>query len=152
MHTSVPTPAAQVIQSQWTDQQPITLAKRQTLTQYLGHVGKENGILNLILGDVNGQALAAWTRWEEVRASNGLNDAATLAAGSLASTLEMGKLLDYQATCNAIVQEHDDLVVLISRIGENLVLLVATMPDVPIGWSRLLSKRMTKHINHLITA
>jgi predicted regulator of Ras-like GTPase activity (Roadblock/LC7/MglB family) len=95
-----------------------------------------------ILGDLSGLDIVSW----DSGTGTDIGSVAALSAGDMMATLEVGRLLGGKRACNLIVQEHDDLTILISRIGEALLLLIATARDVPLGWSRLALKRSSDKI------
>ncbi|MEI6776269.1 MAG: roadblock/LC7 domain-containing protein [Chloroflexales bacterium] len=95
-----------------------------------------------MLGDLSGLDIVSW----DSGTGTDIGSVAALSAGDMMATLEVGRLLGGKRACNLIVQEHDDLTILISRIGEALLLLIATARDVPLGWSRLALKRSSDKI------
>lgn len=114
----------------------------------LSQLGQQADVRLAMLGDLSGQDLVAWAGRSEVDTSS----IAALAAGDLMATLEVGRMLGGRRACNLIVQEHDDLTILVGRVGESLLLLIATAKDVPLGWSRLAVKRTADKILALVGA
>ncbi|MFQ3663494.1 MAG: roadblock/LC7 domain-containing protein [Chloroflexaceae bacterium] len=118
---------------------PSHLAAIQHL---LAQLGQQADVRCAFLGDLSGQELASW----EDRTNLDIGSLAALAAGDLMATMEIAQLLGGKRTCNLIIQEHDDMTILVSRVGEGLFLLLATARDVPLGWSRLAIKRTAERI------
>ncbi|NJN18621.1 MAG: roadblock/LC7 domain-containing protein [Oscillochloris sp.] len=111
---------------------------RNTLAQ----LGQQADVRCALLADMSGQDIVSW----EPRGGTDTASIAALAAGDLMATLEVGRMLGGRRACNLIVQEHDDLTILIGRVGEGLLLLLAMAKDVPLGWSRLALKRTSDRI------
>jgi len=122
----------------------LVLSRTQlnTLNTYVKQLGQNNGIRFVVLADMGGQDIVYWDK----PGNSDIASIAALAAGDLMATLEIGRMLGGQRTCNLIIQEHDQHTVLISRVGLSLLLLVSTMKDVPLGWSRLAIKRAVESI------
>ncbi|NTW01079.1 MAG: hypothetical protein HGA19_07165 [Oscillochloris sp.] len=112
------------------------------LRQLLAQLGQQVDVRFIFLGDFSGLDIVSW----DGRSDTDIGSVAALAAGDMMATLEVGRLLGGKRGCNLIVQEHDELTILIARVGEALLLLLATARDVPLGWSRLAMKRMSERI------
>jgi predicted regulator of Ras-like GTPase activity (Roadblock/LC7/MglB family) len=128
----------------------IVLSSTQisTLNTDMAQLGRQSGVRFVVLADLSGQDIVSWD-------ASGESDIATiaaLAAGDMMATLEIGRMLGGQRACNLIVQEHDDQTVLISRVGQGMLLLVSTARDVPLGWSRLAIKRTVDRIVAVVGA
>ncbi|MCU0491082.1 MAG: roadblock/LC7 domain-containing protein [Chloroflexaceae bacterium] len=95
-----------------------------------------------MLGDLSGQEIVSW----DARNDLDTPSIAALIAGDLMATLEIGRMLGGKRTCNLIIQEHEDMTILVGRVGEGLLLLLATAKDVPLGWARLALKRSVDRI------
>jgi predicted regulator of Ras-like GTPase activity (Roadblock/LC7/MglB family) len=126
------------------------LSKTQltTLQTDMAQLGRQRGVRFIVLADFSGQDISAWD-------AAGSSDTATisaLAAGDLLATLELGRMLGGRRACNLVVQEHDDQTVLIARVGQGFLLLLATAKDVPLGWSRLAIKRLADRIELVVGA
>lgn len=109
-------------------------------------LGQQVEVRLAMLGDLSGQDMVSWSGPGAVDTAS----VAALAAGDLMATLEVGRMLGGRRACNLIVQEHDDLTILVGRVGEGLLLLLATTKDVPLGWSRLAVKRTADKILALV--
>lgn len=120
----------------------LSPAHLATIQNLLAQLGQQADVRCAFLGDLSGQELASW----EGRTHLDVSSLAALAAGDLMATMEIAQLLGGKRTCNLIVQEHDDMTILVSRVGEGLFLLLATAKDVPLGWSRLAIKRTAERI------
>ncbi|NNJ11260.1 roadblock/LC7 domain-containing protein [Chloroflexales bacterium ZM16-3] len=112
------------------------------LRQLLAQFSQQVDVRFAFLGDLSGLDIVSW----DGRSDTDVSSVAALAAGDMMATMEVGRLLGGKRACNLIVQEHDDLTILIARVGEALLLLLATARDVPLGWSRLAIKRSTDRI------
>jgi predicted regulator of Ras-like GTPase activity (Roadblock/LC7/MglB family) len=115
----------------------LSLAQIHEIRSVLAQLGQQADVRLAMLGDLSGQDMVSWSGRSAVDTAS----VAALAAGDLMATLEVGRMLGGRRTCNLIVQEHDDLTILVGRVGESLLLLLATAKDVPLGWSRLAVKR-----------
>jgi len=121
--------------------QPVLSAVQLNhLQRLLDQFGQHANVRCAFLGDLSGQELASW----QTRESLDIVSLAALAAGDLLATMELAQILGGKRACNLIIQEHDDMTILVSRVGEGLLLLLATTRDVPLGWSRLAIKRITE--------
>ncbi|MBX0329214.1 hypothetical protein K2Z83_16190 [Oscillochloris sp. ZM17-4] len=120
----------------------LSASQLQELRQLLAQFSQQVDVRFAFLGDLSGLDIVSW----DGRSETDVGSVAALAAGDMMATLEVGRLLGGKRACNLIVQEHDDLTILISRVGEGLLLLLATARDVPLGWSRLAMKRSTDRI------
>lgn len=121
-------------------------AQMNEIRTTLSQLGQQADVRMAMLGDLSGQDIVSWSGRAEVDTAS----IAALAAGDLMATLEVGRMLGGRRACNLIVQEHDDLTILVGRVGESLLLLIATAKDVPLGWSRLAIKRSADKILALV--
>lgn len=121
-------------------------AQMHEIRATMSQLGQQADVRLAMLGDLSGQDMVSWSGRDDIDASS----IAALAAGDLMATLEVGRMLGGKRACNLIVQEHDDLTILVGRVGEGLLLLVATAKDVPLGWSRLAIKRTAEKILSLV--
>ncbi len=120
----------------------LSTTQINTLQTDLLQLGRQNGVRFVVLADFSGQDIVSWD-------STGTTDTATvaaLAAGDMMATLEIGRVLGGSRACNLVVQEHDDQTVVIARVGEGLLLLLATARDIPLGWTRLALKRTVERV------
>ncbi|NTU82664.1 MAG: roadblock/LC7 domain-containing protein [Chloroflexales bacterium] len=120
----------------------LSVAQLNELQGLLAQFSQQADVRCAILGDLSGQDIVSWAG----RDGADLGSVAALAAGDLMATLEIGRLLGGQRACNMIVQEHEDMTILVARVGQGLLLLLATARDVPLGWSRLALKRAIDRI------
>lgn len=126
----------------------LSAPQLQELRSYLGQLGQQADVRCALLADMSGQDIASW----EARPGVDMASIAALASGDLMATLEVGRMLGGRRACNLIVQEHDDLTILIGRVGEGMLLLLATAKDVPLGWSRLALKRASERLLTIVGA
>lgn len=126
----------------------LSPAQLNEIRATLSQLGQQADVRCALLADMSGQDIVSWSGRTEVDSSS----IAALAAGDLMATLEVGRMLGGRRACNLIVQEHDDLSILVGRVGESLLLLLATAKDVPLGWSRLAVKRSADRILALVGA
>ncbi len=120
----------------------FSVAQLNELQGLLAQFSQQADVRCAILGDLSGQDIVSWA----VREGTDLGSISALAAGNLMATLEVGRLLGGQRACNMVVQEHEDMTILVARVGQGLLLLLATARDVPLGWSRLAIKRAIDRI------
>jgi predicted regulator of Ras-like GTPase activity (Roadblock/LC7/MglB family) len=127
-------------------QQVLGQAQMLEIRAALAQLGQQADVRLAMLGDLSGQDMVSWSGHADVDTAS----VAALAAGDLMATLEVGRMLGGKRACNLIVQEHDDLTILVGRVGEGLLLLIATAKDVPLGWSRLAVKRTADKILSIV--
>jgi predicted regulator of Ras-like GTPase activity (Roadblock/LC7/MglB family) len=120
----------------------LSIQQLQELKQLLSQFSQQADVRFAMLGDLSGLDIVSW----DCGSDTDIGSVAALSAGDMMATMEVGRLLGGKRACNLIVQEHDDLTILIARVGESLLLLLATARDVPLGWSRLAIKRSTDRI------
>lgn len=120
----------------------LSQTQLSTLNTYVKQLGQNQGVRFVILADMGGQDIVYY----DGGGNSDIASIAALAAGDLMATLEIGRMLGGERACNLIIQEHDVQTVLISRVGQALFLLISTMKDVPLGWSRLSIKRTAESI------
>lgn len=121
-------------------------AQLRDLHACLVWLGREVDVRCAMLVDLSGQDIVHWS----AQKSYDISSIAALAAGDLVATIELARMLGGQRTCNLIVQEHDDQTILMSRVGEGLLLLIATARDVPLGWSRMAIKQTTSRMLNIL--
>jgi predicted regulator of Ras-like GTPase activity (Roadblock/LC7/MglB family) len=126
----------------------LSPAQLTELRTCLSQLGQQAEVRCALLGDMSGQDIVVYDPRSDVDTPS----IAALAAGDLMATLEVGRMLGGRRACNLIVQEHDDLTILIGRVGEGMLLLIATAKDVPLGWSRLAVKRTSDRILAVVGA
>lgn len=119
-----------------------------TLRADLVQLGEQAGIRFVILADLSGHDIVSF----DASGNRDISTITTLAASDMMATLEIGQMLGSERACNLIVQEHDDQTVLISRVGQRLLLVVSTTNDVPLGWSRLAIKRVVDRVLLIVGA
>ncbi|GAB4120149.1 MAG: hypothetical protein Fur005_25220 [Roseiflexaceae bacterium] len=124
--------------------QQTVLSPRQLeeLRHSLAQVAQQATIRCALLADLSGQELVAWSP----RGGIDLPTVAALAASDVMATIEISRMLGGQRSCNLIIQEHEEQTILIGRVGEGFLLLLATGRDVPLGWARLALKSVTNRI------
>lgn len=108
----------------------------------LAQLGGLPGVRCALLADMSGQEVASWKGISNVDTPG----VAALAASELLASVEIGQILGGYRSCNLIVQEHDEQMVLMARVGEDMLLLLATENDAPIGPSRLAIKRTSDRL------
>ena len=126
----------------------LTPAQLHEIRTVLSQFAQQAEVHCALLADFSGQDIVSWDGRGGVDSST----IAALAAGDLMATMEIGRMLGGKRACNLIVQEHDDLTILMSRVGEGLLLLLATAKDVPLGWARLAIKRASDKIVAVVGA
>jgi predicted regulator of Ras-like GTPase activity (Roadblock/LC7/MglB family) len=117
----------------------LSAAQLQKLRACLAWLGREAAVRCGLLVDLSGQDIVHWS----VQNNLDVPSIAALAAGDLMATLEIARMLGMKRACNLIIQEHDEQTILISRVGEGLLLLIVTTREVPLGWARLAIKQMS---------
>jgi predicted regulator of Ras-like GTPase activity (Roadblock/LC7/MglB family) len=126
----------------------LSPAQLAELRANMAQLGQQADVRCVMLGDLSGQDIVTW----EARSGADIASIAALAAGDLMATMEVGRMLGGRRACNLIVQEHDDMTILIGRVGEGLLLLLATAKDVPLGWARLAIKRTSEKLLAIVGA
>lgn len=125
----------------------LSVDQLNELQTCLKWIGREVDVRYGLLADLSGQEIASWS----VQGNFDVSSIAALAAGELLATLEIARLIGGKRTCNLIIQEHDEHTVLMSRVGEGLLLLIVTAREVPIGWSRMAIKETTVRIAKVLS-
>jgi predicted regulator of Ras-like GTPase activity (Roadblock/LC7/MglB family) len=118
---------------------PLLLSPQQhaALRHELSQLSGETGITCAMLLDMNGQPVAQWARWGTLDFSA----VAGIVAGDMAAALEIGSMVGGRGPCKVIIQEHDDKHVLCTRVDRQLLLLLVTGRDVPLGWARMTARQ-----------
>lgn len=119
----------------------LTLSATQLheLHACLTWIGREVDVRCGLLADLSGQEIVHWG----AQSAPDISNVAALAAGELMATLEIGRMFGGKRSCNLIVQEHDEQTILMTRVGDGLLLLIVTAREVPLGWSRMAIKEVT---------
>ncbi len=120
----------------------LSIDQLNAMKACLAQLGQQADVRCAMLADLSGQDIVHWDKLNSVDTPS----IAALAAGDLMATLEIGRMLGGKRACNLIVQEHDEQTILVGRVGENLLLLIATGQEVPLGWARLTIKRTSDRI------
>ena len=120
----------------------LSVEQLHAIQASLEQLGQQADVRCAMLADLSGQDVVHWDKLNSVDTPS----IAALAAGDLMATLEIGRMLGGKRACNLIVQEHDEQTILVGRVGESLLLLIATGQDVPLGWARLTIKRTSDRI------
>lgn len=124
----------------------LSIAQLGELRATLEQLAQQSGVRCALLADFSGQDVVHWDGIGGVDMST----VAALSAGDLMATIEIGRMLGGRRSCNLIVQEHEDQTILVGRVGEGLLLLLATQREIPLGWSRLAIKRVTERITAIV--
>jgi predicted regulator of Ras-like GTPase activity (Roadblock/LC7/MglB family) len=115
---------------------PEQLQKLQSCLVWLGrHAAVHCGVLI----DLSGQDIVHWSTQEDLDIAS----ISSLAAADLLATMEIARMFGMGRACNLIIQEHEERIIMITRIGEGFLLLIAATRDVPLGWARVAVKQIS---------
>ncbi len=114
----------------------FTKEQHEELDGILSALHWETEAESILLADVTGQMIS-------VAGSADINTAAisAVAAGSLAATKEMARLVGEPARFKLVLQEGDTRSVYLSDVGEELVLITIFGQNTPIGLVRLSTQK-----------
>lgn len=100
----------------------------------------------VLLADITGQLI------EEQGVSKELNTAvlSALAAGEMAASREMARLVGQRARFKMLLHEGDDQSVYLSDVGEEMLLVIVVQNSTPIGMVRLFIRRAVDELNRII--
>ena len=124
----------------------LSAAQINTLAADLAPLGQQPGVRLALLLDLSGQEIVYIDSYGGLL----IPSIAALAAGDMMATQEVGRLLGGSRNCNLIIQEHEELMILIARLGDGLLLMLATERSVPLGWARLALKRTSTRILEVV--
>jgi predicted regulator of Ras-like GTPase activity (Roadblock/LC7/MglB family) len=126
----------------------LSAAQQDELRHALAKIAQDATVHCALLGDLSGQEISSWVP----HGGFDISSIAALAAGDIMATLEINRMLGGERSCNIVIQEHDDQIILIGRVGEALILLLAVARDVPLGWARIALKSATTRILAVVGA
>lgn len=126
----------------------LSAAQHEEIRRVLAQFGQNATVYCALLSDLSGQEISVWS---PARAFD-IPSIAALAAGDIMATLEISRMLGGERSCNLIIQEHDEMTILIARVGEALSLLLAVARDVPLGWARIAIRSATGRILAVVGA
>lgn len=118
----------------------------QKLRACLVWLGRHASVRCGIVADLSGQDIVHWSMQPNLDTSS----IAALAAGNLMATLEIARMFGLGQTGNMITHEHAEQTIIIARINEQLLLLVAASRDTPLGWVRVAVKQVNGAIVKIV--
>lgn len=126
----------------------FTTAQLDEIIAALQRLRTEASAECVILADITGQLIESLGNLE------GVNTAvlSALAAGEVAATREMARLVGKEARFKLMLHEGDDQSVYLSDVGGELVLVAILGNHVPIGMVRLLTRMTVDRLQQIIQA
>lgn len=101
-----------------------------------------SGVDCVVIADQSGLPMAFWSAHTQINTT----EIAHLAASALAATTEMNHQLGGSTQGALIIKELGEQMVLIARVGADLVALMVLNKRAPLGWGRLVIKRLVKEL------
>jgi predicted regulator of Ras-like GTPase activity (Roadblock/LC7/MglB family) len=126
----------------------IGRAEMGAMAAVLRRLGGSAGVQAAVVASLDGTVVADWQRTSELDVA----ELAPLAAGSLVATLQVGRLLGSRGLSSLMLQEHDGLLVMIARLRETHLLLLAVEGEAAVGPLRLAMRRTIERLGGLLPA
>ncbi|MDM8528844.1 hypothetical protein QUF58_11645 [Anaerolineales bacterium HSG24] len=114
----------------------------QTLAQLLQNVPARF----VLLTDVTGQIISARGEQEKLN----LVALASLVAGDLAASQEIARLTGEYEDYQLVLREGQEAHIFISEAGSYLAMLVQVTKDVPLGWARMVIKKVAQSLPNIL--
>jgi predicted regulator of Ras-like GTPase activity (Roadblock/LC7/MglB family) len=120
----------------------ISVEQAEAIDACLAKMADDSQARGIILADVTGQQIAEWGRM------GGINTQvlSALAAGELAATHEMARLVGERARFKLLLHEGEKQSVYLSDVGEQLILVIVFDNETPIGLVRTVLKRALEEL------
>ncbi|MGD8623482.1 MAG: roadblock/LC7 domain-containing protein [Anaerolineae bacterium] len=115
----------------------ISVEQAEAIDACLARMADDSNARGIILADVTGQQIAERGHM----ASINTQVLSALAAGELAATHEMARLVGEKARFKLLLHEGEEQSVYLSDVGEQLILVIVFDTDTPIGLVRMVLKR-----------
>jgi predicted regulator of Ras-like GTPase activity (Roadblock/LC7/MglB family) len=100
----------------------------------------------IILADMTGQLISEWGQLTKINTQV----LSALAAGELAATHEMARLVGEKARFKLLLHEGEEHSVYLSDVGEELILVIVFKVDTPIGLVRMILKQAVDELAPII--
>jgi predicted regulator of Ras-like GTPase activity (Roadblock/LC7/MglB family) len=100
----------------------------------------------IILADMTGQLISEWGQLTKINTQV----LSALAAGELAATHEMARLVGEKARFKLLLHEGEEHSVYLSDVGEELILVIVFKVDTPIGLVRMILKQAVEELAPII--
>ena len=100
----------------------------------------------IILADMTGQLISEWGQLAKINTQV----LSALAAGELAATHEMARLVGEKARFKLLLHEGEEHSVYLSDVGEELILVIVFKVDTPIGLVRMILKQAVDELAPII--
>ena len=126
----------------------LSAEQAEAIDACLERMAYESEARCIILADVNGQLVAE--RGQTGRMNTQVLSA--LAAGELAATQEMARLVGEEARFRLLLHEGQNQSVYLSDVGERLILVIVFDTDTPIGLVRMVLKQAVEELAPIIEA
>ncbi len=124
----------------------LSVAQAEAIDVALERMAYESEASCIILADITGQLIA------ERGASASMNTQvlSALAAGEIAATQEMARLVGERARFSLLLHEGDERSVYLSHVGDQLLLIIVFDSDTPIGLVRIILKQAVEELAPLM--
>ncbi len=120
----------------------LSVEQAEAIDRWLERMAYESEARCIILADVSGQLIAE--RGQTARMNTQVLSA--LAAGELAATQEMARLVGEEARFKLLLHEGQEQSVYLSDVGEQLILVIVFDNDTPIGLVRMVLKQAVEEL------
>ncbi|MBN1657826.1 MAG: roadblock/LC7 domain-containing protein [Anaerolineae bacterium] len=126
----------------------LSVEQAEAIDACLETMAQESEARYIILADISGQLIA------EQGQSGSLNTQvlSALAAGELAATHELARLVGEEARFKLLLHEGKERSVYLSDLGEQLILLIVFDNDTPIGLVRTVLKQALEELEPILAA
>lgn len=124
----------------------LSVEQAEAIDHCLARIALESEARCIILADVTGQLIAE-------RGQTGTMNTqvlSALAAGELAATQEMARLVGERARFKLLLHEGEEQSIYLSDVGEQLILVIVFDNDTPIGLVRLVLKQAVEALTSIL--
>jgi len=126
----------------------LSIEQAEAIDACLQTMARESEARYIILADVSGQLIAEHGQGESLNTQV----LSALAAGELAATHELARLVGEEARFQLLLHEGRDRSVYLSDLGEQLILLIVFDNDTPIGLVRTVLKHALEELEPILAA
>jgi predicted regulator of Ras-like GTPase activity (Roadblock/LC7/MglB family) len=124
----------------------LSVEQAEAIDRYLDRMASRSNARCIILADVTGQLIAerGQTRLMNTQVLT------ALAAGELVATQELARLVGERARFKLLLNEGENLNVYLSDVAEQLLLVIVSDNDTPIGLVRLVLKQAVEELTPIL--
>jgi len=126
----------------------LSIEQAEAIDTCLQTMARESEARYIILADISGQLIAEHGQGESLNTQV----LSALAAGELAATHELARLVGEEARFKLLLHEGRERSVYLSDLGEQLILLIVFDNDTPIGLVRTVLKHALEELEPILAA